>query len=68
MEFNENDLIESVKLLKEGYNKLEKYLGGKNKRGILTNISNNIFRLEEYVNYKGYDGNIVREIWTKKNN
>ena len=38
MTFNEKDLIESIELLKEGYDKLEKYLGGKNKRGILTNI------------------------------
>ena len=68
MAFNEKDLIESIELLKEGYDKLEKYLGGKNKRGLLTNISNNILLIEEYVNYKGYDGSIVREIWTKKNN
>ena len=68
MGFNEKDLIESIELLKEGYDKLEKYLGGKNKRGILTNISNNILLIEEYVNYKGYDGSIVREIWTKKDN
>lgn len=68
MGFNEKDLIESIELLKEGYDKLEKYLGGKNKRGLLTNISNNILLIEEYVNYKGYDGSIVREIWTKKNN
>jgi len=68
MAFNEKDLIESIELLKEGYDKLEKYLGGKNKRGILTNISNNILLIEEYVNYKGYDGSIVREIWTKKDN
>lgn len=68
MGFNEKDLIESIELLKEGYDKLEKYLDGKNKRGLLTNISNNILLIEEYVNYKGYDGSIVREIWTKKNN
>lgn len=68
MGFNEKDLIESIGLLKEGYDKLEKYLGGKNKRGLLTNISNNILLIEEYVNYKGYDGSIVREIWTKKDN
>jgi len=68
MGFNEKDLIESIELLKEGYDKLEKYLGGKNKRGLLTNISNNILLIEEYVNYKGYDGSIVREIWTKKDN
>lgn len=68
MTFNEKDLIESIELLKEGYDKLEKYLGGKNKRGILTNISNNILLIEEYVDYKGYDGSIVREIWTKKDN
>ena len=68
MAFNEKDLIESIELLKEGYDKLEKYLGGKNKRGILTNISNNILLIEEYVDYKGYDGSIVREIWTKKDN
>jgi hypothetical protein len=68
MGFNEKDLIESIELLKEGYDKLEKYLGGKNKRGVLTNISNNILLIEEYVNYKGYDGSIVREIWTKKDN
>ena len=68
MAFNEKDLIESIELLKEGYDKLEKYLGGKNKRGLLTNISNNILLIEEYVDYKGYDGSIVREIWTKKDN
>jgi len=68
MGFNEKDLIESIELLKEGYDKLEKYLDGKNKRGLLTNISNNILLIEEYVNYKGYDGSIVREIWTKKDN
>lgn len=68
MGFNEKDLIESIGFLKEGYDKLEKYLDGKNKRGLLTNISNNILLIEEYVNYKGYDGSIVREIWTKKNN
>jgi len=68
MGFNEKDLIESIGFLKEGYDKLEKYLGGKNKRGLLTNISNNILLIEEYVDYKGYDGSIVREIWTKKDN
>ena len=66
MGFNEKDLIESIGFLKEGYDKLEKYLDGKNKRGLLTNISNNILLIEEYVDYKGYDGSIVREIWTKK--
>lgn len=68
MTFNEKDLIESIELLKEGYDKLEKYLGGKNKRGILTNISNNILLIEEYVDHKGYDGSIVIEIWSKKDN
>jgi hypothetical protein len=68
MGFNEKDLIESIGFLKEGYDKLEKYLDGKNKRGLLTNISNNILLIEEYVDYKGYDGSIVREIWTKKDN
>jgi hypothetical protein len=66
MAFNERDLIESVELLREGYDKLEKYLDGKNKRGLLTNISNNISVLQEYVEYKGYDGSIVKEVWNKK--
>ena len=68
MAFNKKDLIESIELLKEGYDKLEKYLGGKNKRGLLTNISNNILLIEEYVDYKGYNGSIVIEIWSKKDN
>jgi len=66
MAFNERDLIESIELLREGYDKLEKYLDGKNKRGLLTNISNNISVLQEYVEYKGYDGSIVKEVWNKK--
>jgi len=66
MAFNERDLIESIELLREGYDKLEKYLDGKNKRGLLTNISNNILLLQEYVEYKGYDGSIVKEVWNKK--
>jgi hypothetical protein len=66
MVFNERDLIESIELLREGYDKLEKYLDGKNKRGLLTNISNNILLLQEYVEYKGYDGSIVKEVWNKK--
>ncbi len=66
MAFNERDLIESIELLREGYDKLEKYLDGKNKRGLLTNISNNISVLQEYVEYKGYDGSIVKEVWDKK--
>ena len=66
MVFNERDLIESIELLREGYDKLEKYLDGKNKRGLLTNISNNISVLQEYVEYKGYDGSIVKEVWNKK--
>lgn len=66
MAFNERDLIESIELLRDGYDKLEKYLDGKNKRGLLTNISNNISVLQEYVEYKGYDGSIVKEVWNKK--
>ncbi len=46
MSFNERDLVEVVESLKEGYDKLEKYLDSKNKRGLLTNISNNILLLK----------------------
>lgn len=63
--FNEKELIESIEYLRKGYDKLEEYLGGNNKRGILTNITNNILLIEEYVNYKGFDGNIVRKAWKK---
>ncbi len=66
MSFNERDLVEAVEKLREGYDKLEKYLGGKNKRGLLTNISNNILLLKEYVEYKGYDKTIIDEVWNKK--
>lgn len=66
MSFNEKDLIESVEKIREGYDKLEKYLGGKNKRGLLTNISNNILSLKEYVEYKGYDKTIIDNVWNKK--
>ena len=66
MSFNEKDLIESVENLREGYDKLEKYLGGKNKRGLLTNISNNILLLKAYVEYKGYDKTIIDNVWNKK--
>ena len=45
---------------------MEKYLGGKNKRGLLTNISNNILLLKEYVEYKGYDKTIIDDVWNKK--
>jgi hypothetical protein len=66
MSFNERDLVEAVESLREGHDKLEKYLGGKNKRGLLTNISNNILLLKEYVEYKGYDKTIIDEVWNKK--
>lgn len=64
--FNEKDLIESIEYIRKGYDKLEKYLGCKNKRGILTNISNNILLIKEYLEHKGYDGTIVNEVWKKK--
>lgn len=66
MGFNEKDLIEAVEHLKKGHDMLEKYLGGKNKRGLLTNISNNILLLKEYVKYKGYDENTINNIWKNK--
>ena len=67
MSFNERDLVEAVENLREGYDKLEKYLGGKNKRGLLTNISNNILLLKKYVEYKGYDKTIIDHVWGNNN-
>jgi len=64
--FEENDLIQSIIYLKKGYNELSKYLDGKNKRGILTTISNNILEIKKYVDYKGYDGDVVTRIWNNE--
>ena len=65
MSFNEDDLKEAIGHLRNAYDLLEKYLGGKNKRGLLTNISNNILLLKEYVEYKGCDPSIIDTMWNK---
>jgi hypothetical protein len=61
--FNEKDLIESIENLKKGYDSLKNYLGDKNKRGLLTTISNNILEIKKYVEYKGFDSTVIDELW-----
>ena len=64
--FNEEDLIKVIEYLKLAHTHMSNYLGGENKRGLLTDISNQKLRIKNYIEYKGYDKTIIDDVWNKK--